>query len=172
MKNEESDLNFQIEELYTKYSVQIYKYILSKVSIVEDAENLSQDVWLKLLEHNTVLNEETALSYVYRVAANLVNDYLRKKYYYSEAKSDLMFEMESAGANSPEHEVSAAQILQLELSRVDALPRQRRAIYIMSRFDEKSVAEIATELSLSLRTVENHLRLGRHDVRNYLRAAV
>lgn len=40
----------------------------------------------------------------------------------------------------------------------------------MSRYEEKSVGDIADELSLSLRTVENHLRMGRRDVREYIAA--
>ncbi len=42
----------------------------------------------------------------------------------------------------------------------------------MSRYEEKSVEDIASELSLSFRTVENHLRLGRRDVRQYMSAAI
>jgi len=40
----------------------------------------------------------------------------------------------------------------------------------MSRFQERSVEDIAGEMKLSFRTVENHLRLGRRDIRDYMSA--
>ena len=42
----------------------------------------------------------------------------------------------------------------------------------MSRYDDKSVDDIAGELSLSFRTVENHLRMGRRDVRAFMSEAI
>jgi RNA polymerase ECF-type sigma factor len=42
----------------------------------------------------------------------------------------------------------------------------------MSRYEEKTTEEIADYLALSKKTVENHLRLGRRDVRQYMAAIV
>ena len=40
----------------------------------------------------------------------------------------------------------------------------------MSRYDDMPVSDISERLSLSARTVENHLRLGRSDIRSYMSA--
>jgi RNA polymerase sigma-70 factor (ECF subfamily) len=52
------------------------------------------------------------------------------------------------------------------------MPQQRRTIYIMRRFDEKSAKEISEELNISRRTVENHLYIGVNQMREYLRACI
>ena len=42
----------------------------------------------------------------------------------------------------------------------------------MNRFEDKSIADISSELNLSHRTVENHLRIGRHEIREYIRQCI
>ena len=44
------------------------------------------------------------------------------------------------------------------------LPSQRRKIYVMNRFEDKSVTDISEELNISRRTVENHLFISRKAV--------
>ena len=115
------------------------------------------------------LNEETLLSFLYTIARNQVNDYLRHLYIAQDVHSDLL-----NGANiyaqDMESEVSARDLALKERVRVECLPPQRRIIYMMSRYDEKSVEEISDALNLSTRTVENHLRLGRRDIRSFVSA--
>ncbi len=108
---------------------------------------------------------------IYTIASNLIIDYLRRYYRSRKADDELR-----RGADETDHSVEsrllARDMAQAEQRRVECLPRQRRIIYVMSRYEEKSVEDIASELSLSFRTVENHLRLGRRDVRQYMSAAI
>lgn len=158
-----------IDKLYRENSERIYKFIISRIGNEEEAENLSQDVWVKLMTVKE-LKEETAVPYIFRIATNLINDYFRGLYARMGAEEDLKDQFSDVESVTPEHRMAAAQLAEFELNRVECLPQQRRIIYIMSRFEDKSVADISAELALSHRTVENHLRLGRHDVRNYMTA--
>ena len=71
-----------------------------------------------------------------------------------------------------ESRVVANDLEQWEWKKVYLMPFQRRRIYCMSRFGGKSATDIATILNLSSRTVENHLFLGRKEVREYLRMCI
>lgn len=48
----------------------------------------------------------------------------------------------------------------------------RRKVYELTRFEENSASDIAVMLNLSQRTVENHLRMGREEVRKYIRQCI
>ena len=159
-----------VEVLFREYSDRILAYIRSRINNQEDAENLSQDVWMRILENDGKICMETAKSYIFKIASNLINDYLRTLYARLGAQEEIQRTHSIEYNRTPEQEYSAKQIEKMEHQRIECLPKQRRIIYIMSRFQEKSVAEIADSLSLSFRTVENHLRMGRRDVREFISA--
>lgn len=162
--------SIQIDELFRKYSERILNYISTKIGNREDAENLSQDVWIKILEAKVDVCAETALSYLYRVASNLINDYLRRLYVRLDSREEIERNYADQQPLTPAQNAMACELAALEEQRVECLPTQRRIIYIMSRFEDRSVSDIASELSLSFRTVENHLRMGRRDVRDFISA--
>lgn len=167
MENFSSSRNRLISDCYMATYNKIERFISHRVNDTCEAENLTQDVYLKLLEYDKELTAETITSLVYTIARNIVNDYLRHVYR-TGSVNEYLRENSLLYATDVEAEVSARDIAVMERSRVERLPRQRRIIYVMSRYFEKSIADISTRLSLSTRTVENHLRMGRRDVRDYM----
>ncbi len=167
MENLESSSRKLIARVYTAMFAEVVRYINYRVTDYCEAENLAQDVFVKLLEYDKELSEKTVKALVYTVARNIVNDHLRHVYRATDA-TDYLRENAPLYETDVESEVSARDIALRERMRVERLPRQRRIIYVMSRYFEKSIADISEKLSLSARTVENHLRLSRRDVRDYM----
>ena len=154
---------------YKAHHPRLLRYIQSRIADVWDAENLAQDVWVKVMTAGKELQPETALSYLYTIARNLINDYLRRLYTMTMSHDDYVMEINGDYTdNSLETQLAASELAGLEEERVECLPPMRRTIYIMSRFDDMAVDDISSSLNLSKRPVENHLRLGRKDVRTYL----
>lgn len=172
MKSEENGNTALIIKSYRENFSRVLKFIVTRINCVEDAENLTQDVWMRLLSYAKPLSPETLTPLIFVIARNLINDYLRRLCHCRAYQEEWMQNNENRHELSPETLVSANQIAAIERKRVKCLPAQRRTIYIMSRYSEKTTDDIAQFLSLSKRTVENHLRLGRHDVRNYIAAAI
>jgi hypothetical protein len=82
--------------------------------------------------------------------------------------------------NSPE-QIANANLLCCQITypestiinrEVRIIPDQRRKVYELTRFEENSASDIAVMLNLSQRTVENHLRMGREEVRKYIRQCI
>ena len=157
-----------IARLYRENYNRILSYISARINDAWRAEDLAQDVWLRLLTSNREISPDTALPYIYTIARNLVNDYLRNYYSAQEAGTEMANTVSDTDAVNAECLMIADELAAHEQQRVERLPAQRRIIYVMSRYEDKSVSDIAGELSLSLRTVENHLRMGRRDVRDYI----
>lgn len=156
---------------YTEHHRSVYQYIYYRIACKEEAEDLAQDVFLRLLEYKQLLLPETIKLLLFTIAKNLVTDYLRS-YYRKQELTSYMYEHAVTYTNDTESKIVADNLAAHERSRMQLLPPQRRTIYALSRFEDKSVADISAALQLSVRTVENHLRIGRKEVREYIRQCI
>ncbi len=159
-----------ITEVYEIHRARLADYIARRVNDAELAEDIVQDAFVRILELRDMICETTVVSFMYSVARNLVIDHLRRKMYRLEANS-YMYDREKNRTELPaDRMLHLENIKECERMRVESLPEQRRKVYCLSRYEDKTPAEIAEEMNLRLRTVETHLMLGRRDVRTYLKA--
>ena len=156
---------------FNDYKFQLLGYINHRINNPDDAEDLVQDTFVRLLECGKMLRDDTVKSFIFTIANNLVVDYLRRYYKKQEIASYMMGSAISV-VRSVESDVIAGDLRKHEVLKMSALPIQRKRIYYMSRFMDMSVDEISEKLSLSRRTVENHLFIGRKEVREYIRKCI
>ncbi len=160
-----------IADAFSSYRSQLFNYIIYKIENREDAEDLVQDTFVRLLECGKMLRDDTVKSFIFTIANNLVVDYLRRYYKKQEIASYMMGSAISV-VRSVESDVIAGDLRKHEVLKMSALPIQRKRVYYMSRFMDMSVDEISEKLSLSRRTVENHLFIGRKEVREYIKKCI
>lgn len=171
MATESTQSMQQMARWYVQYYQEVFLFIKCRIGRTEEAEDLSQDVFLRLMECAMMLRAETVRQYIYTISRNLVTDWLRRHYKREEITS-YIYEHSSEIYTSSESRIIADDIAELEVRKLQQLPAQRRRVYAMSRYADKTVADISAELNLSVRTVENHLRLGRKEMREYLRQCI
>lgn len=160
-----------ITDSYQNYHRSVYLYILYKIGKDEDAKDLSQDVFLCLMDYKPMLRPETIKYFIFSICRNLVTDYLRRHYKMQEITSYFLDQVPTS-TNDVESRIIADDISACEQERVLRLPAQRRKIYTMSRFGHKSSADISACLGLSVRTVENHLFISRKEIREYIQQCI
>jgi RNA polymerase sigma factor (sigma-70 family) len=125
------------------------------------AHDLTQELYLKVSALDSRPEVANARAYLFRMAANLVIDHLRRE----QRRSGLLAEVEGLlwggageGGVSPERQVMAQQELRALIAVVEALPPKTRRVFKRNRFDGKTQREIAEELGISQTAVEKHIR--------------
>lgn len=160
-----------ITEYYEEYRQSVFFYICRRIENRSDAEDLTQDAFLRLLEYRMMIRRDTLKYFLFTIVRNLLNDYLRR-YYKRQEIDRYLYDTLPVTTVEPESRMVADELRRLESRRVSALPEQRRKVYIMSRFQDKPADDIAEELNLSKRTVENHLFISRKEVREFIRQCI
>ena len=160
-----------IEDSYKKYQRSVFLYIYYKIGNKEEAEDLVQDVFVRLMDYQQMLRVDTIKHFIFTISRNLLYDYLRHYYKRLEVTSYIYDQRETC-TNETEEQVIARDLLLLEKKKVAQLSVQRRKVYMMTRFENKTLPEVSRILNLSSRTVENHLFASRKMIREYMRQCI
>mgnify|MGYP000217495217 CR=1 FL=1 len=160
-----------ITRSYEEYHQVILNYITYRITHRYEAEDLTQDVFVRLLDYKQMLRPDTVKYFLFTIARNIVTDYIRR-YYKKQEIDSYLYDFTATSTNETEENIIVSNLMEMEQMRLEAMPEQRRLVYALNRFEDKSSPEIATELNLSCRTVENHLFLGRRDMRNFFRSCI
>lgn len=171
MENRANSANQLIAEAYQHHCRSVFLYIFYKIGKEEDAKDLCQDVFLRLLDYKSMLRPETVTAFIHSISRNLVTDYLRHHYIVQEANATVLCNR-SLSSNETESRIIARDLSVCEMKRVSLLPPQRQKVYMMSRFGHQSPTDISQRMGLSVRTVENHLSISRKEVREYVRKII
>ena len=163
--------NHEAIELFYRHSEKLQRYLRSRVNDEDDAEDLMQDVFLRLLEYKGEIVAESVGNLAFAIASHVVNDYLRHHYVKSAVHSQLTVS-QSGVTNETENTIIGRDMQRLERLQLTAMPRQRRLIYMMRIHQGKTTKEIAESLNISPRTAENHFYIGIRQMRDCFSAAI
>ncbi len=155
-------------ELVVKYQRPIYNAAFWILRRVEDANDVTQEVFLKVAER---VDEYDArykfFSWIYRIAVNEALNLLRRNRR-EEALDEEIDVADSERAN-PEQRYGDAQFAQRIRDALMRLPINDRMVLSLRHFSECSYHEIGQILDLDEKTVKSRLFEARHRLRHLLR---
>ena len=163
--------NHHAVELLFEHSEKLLRFIRTRINDTDDADDLMQDVFLRLLEYPREILPESALNLAYSIASNVVNDYLRHKYVKTSVHAQLS-DKQSEITNETENAIIGRDMVRLERNYLKTMPEQRRKIYVLRIHEGKSTREIAEALNISPRTAENHFYIGIRQMRECFSTAI
>ena len=145
-------------EMFEKFKNTVYAVVFNYVRNVEDAADLEQEVFLKLLSHETEFeSEEHMKAWLIRVSINLCKNHLRSRSYLSDRPL-------------PEDLPAEAREKQGELLQwVLRLPEKYRIPLHLFYYEEYSIRQIAQVTDLPEATVKIRLKRGREKLGKSLR---
>lgn len=155
------------EEIFRKYKEKIYYFAIRYYNSTEDAENVVQDVFIKLWDERSRVKEELSLNnYIYTIAKNHLFNIQRKKINEQAYRRYIIDHL--VQVSNLENELIYADLKQKIDSVIEALPTQRKKVFIMGNVEGLSNNEVASILNLSVRTVEVHKSLAVQTIRKAL----
>jgi RNA polymerase sigma-70 factor (ECF subfamily) len=173
MKKEESHIikeilngkTEQYEYFLDRYGQQVFVLVDRIVSCQEDAEELTQDVFLKAFQQLSSFKAESSFStWIYRIATNLAISAVRKK------RNDVLRLDDSVFANLSDTQVDEAledeseeqmERLQQAMNQLEA---DERALITLYYLEEKPLAEVAFILGMT----EGNAKVKLHRIRKKL----
>lgn len=156
--------------LYKEYSGRLYRFALGYLKSEAEAEELVQEVFTIIWERRTDLKEELSFkSFLFTIAFNIIRKHFRTKgyltgYLRAETRDDL--DMQTS------QKITYDSLYQYLTGLVNQLPDRRKEIFIKSRLDGLSIKEIAEDLKISHKTVENQLTDALKFIRTNLKSEI
>lgn len=134
-----------------------------------EAEDLTQEVLLRISQHATTLDPERPDAYVFRVAVNLLRDRARRASVRTSYLTALTATAPDYESRDPERVLQGRDALATVVAALNSLPDRTRTIFVLFRLENMKQREIALALGLSLRTVEQHVVRAAVHLRQQLR---
>lgn len=156
------------ELLFTKYVHKLYLFAFEHISDREFAKELVMDVMFRLWQSREDLRYIKSLNaYLYGAVKNAIIDNYRRKALQLTVLHEGHYSCEAA--TGADFQLIDRELQQAFNEGVRQLSPQRRLIFEMKREHDLSYKEIAERLTLSPKTVENHMTAAIAFLKKYLR---
>ena len=168
--------NYQkFEALFNQYYSGLIVYASHLTGDRGNAEDLVHDLFIYLWENGRLLETENIKAYLFASIRNRALNYLTHLKIRNDYQEKILQQGDITGLLTWEYYVEAELRQHIETA-INHLPPQARKIFLMSRFDHKTAATIASELGLSPRTVEKHIEVAlkslKKELADYLPASL
>lgn len=155
--------------LYSFYYPQLYSSIAFMAQSHEDAQEVIHETFLKIWKaKESLLLIKSFEDYAYTLAKNLLFNQLKRKKLGQRVIQFLSDQTVHAGS-SPDQEYLFKQYYQTAIQAINQLSEQKRRIFLLRTQEGMSLAEIATEMGISVSAVKKHLYAAFESVKEALR---
>ena len=142
------------DQIYKQYWSKLYIYAFNVLKEKEICEDILQEIFIDLWAKRDNVQITDLNSYLYQSVKYQIFNHFRKSKY----KKQLLIKFNLMNTQNGIDELYEEKELNVQLKDIiSKLPKQRRIIFKMSRYDGLSNKEISENLNISLQTVKNQI---------------
>lgn len=139
------------KKLYLEYSKRLYRFLVYAYGSAVDAEDVTQNVFLKLWEDCSRFNQKNIKSLIFTMGKNMSLNKIKRN------KRGEGFVFTDKVLSNPESQLEEKEFHQKLVHSIEQLNENERLVFMMSRLDDLSYKEIAIQLNISQKTVEKRM---------------
>lgn len=144
------------DAIFAKYSSKVYGFAVKYLKSKEDAEEIVQDLFLRIWEKRDHLDKESSLqAYLFTITYHNICRTFRKRSYRDNLEKELV--TTTAYTYNPDEKIDYESLMNQVNVLIDQLPPRQKIIFIKSRREGKNSREIAAEMNLVQGTVDNNI---------------
>lgn len=150
------------EEIYNQYKLLVYTIALNYVQNISDAEEITQDVFVKVHQSVDKFKSNSSLkTWIYRITVNQSLDFIKQK---NSKKRFFMFgrksenELEYNNSSNFEHPgilLENKEDAKLLFNTINTLPENQKTAFILTKVDGLSNGEVAKIMEVSISAIES-----------------
>lgn len=156
-------------QVFDQYAKRLYRFSLGYLKSAENADEIVQEVFLKIWNNREELILQKSFdSYLFTIAKNGILNTIRK------SKSEQAYlnyaKLYSGGNVLLDQELDFKELDKAYQDAIAQLSPRRKEIFLLSREQSLSNAEIAKKMNISVKTVENQMTSALAEIRKNLRS--
>jgi len=160
------------EKIFRTYYQRLCNYANTILNSMDEAEEMVQGAFIAVWERHDTLEVHTSIkSYLYRAVHNSCLNRVKHLKVRLKHEETVKYQSDAVQSDASD-EMVEKELDAIMANAIDALPSQCRQVFRLSRFENLTYAEIAQQMGISVKTVENHmvkaLRVLREKLKDYL----
>ncbi len=157
-------MNTQLtEQIFREYHSKLFYFVRKRVDHFDDAEDILQNVFLKIHSRIDTLKDKTKLqAWIYQITRNTIVDYFRTNKPVKQLPKML------AQPETELYEETRREITDCFLPLIKTLPIKNKQALILSEIDGLSQKDVADKEGLSLTAAKSRIQRGRKKIKDTL----
>lgn len=155
--------------LMEKYQLQVFRTVMGFVHVKEDAEDITQDIFVKVYQSLAFFKGESEFStWLYRITVNMSINFINRN-----RKNRLLQSLEDVFAKPSSEKTPLEQLEESERDQrirkaIDSLPEKQRTAFILSKYEELPQKTIASVMDTSEGAIEQLLQRAKNNLQKKL----
>jgi len=146
----------ELARLFQQHNDSLVQLLRARLRSDQEARDVAQEAYVKLLQLDSPGTISYLRTYLFRTALNIATDRMRSAAVHAAAYRDPVFDRH-VDELTPEKTVVAEEELERVEAAIASLPSRERYAFLLHRFADMDVEEIARRLGVTGRSVRNYI---------------